>query len=158
MLSIEERKKMFQTCTLYALCKQGVGCQGSVTTPFRDSLKIPDVMSKKQDSNNGAFPRGYSSQVRQFLLFLCKREKFIFFIFPFSTARSVINLQIPQFSLLPGLFFLIAPYNLRFFLPLPAICPQIPFSQKSFTRSFCHCLPFRNSHLEGFSFIMELQI
>lgn len=158
MLSIEERKKMFQTCTLYALCKQGVGCQGSVTTPFRDSLKIPDVMSKKQDSNNGAFPRGYSSQVRQFLLFLCKREKFIFFIFPFSTARSVINLQIPQFSLLPGLFFLFPLKIITVFPSFAVLCPQIPFSQKSFTPSFCHCLPFRDSHSEGFSFIMELQI
>ena len=64
MLSIEERKKMFQTCTLYALCKQGVGCRGSVTTPFRDSLKIPDVMSKKQDSNNGAFPRALKYAVK----------------------------------------------------------------------------------------------
>ena len=57
MLSIEERKKIFQTCTLYALCKQGIDSRGSVTTPFRDSLKIPDIMSKKQDSNNGALPR-----------------------------------------------------------------------------------------------------
>ena len=38
MLSIEERKKKFQTCALCALCKQDDGSRGSATTPFPGQL------------------------------------------------------------------------------------------------------------------------